>query len=103
MLWTSSELATTIVPVNIFLSALSYKPVSFDCVIQLAGVGGAREHGWAGQQEQQPAEEKATMAQTGHPNHPADARPHGHTDPGKTTEVKWVLNMRNTVTVKFCV
>ena len=56
------------------------------CVVQLAGVGGASEHGWAGQPEQQPAEEKAAMAQTGHPDHPADARRHAHAHAGKKTQ-----------------
>lgn len=66
-------------------ACLSYKPISFGCVVQLAGLGGGSEHGWAGQQEQQPAEEKATMAQTGHPNYSADAGWCIHTHPGKNT------------------
>lgn len=58
-------------------------PHLFVCVsVQLAGVGGASEHGWAGQQEQQPAEEEAAMAQTGHPHHPADTGRHAHKHPG---------------------
>lgn len=65
---------------------LSYKPISPVCVMQLAGVGGASEHGWARQPEQQPAEEKATMAQTGHPDHPADARRHACAHAGKKTQ-----------------
>ena len=53
------------------------------CVVQLAGVGGAREHGWAGQHEQQPAEEEAAMAPSRHPHHPPDTRRHARTHTGE--------------------
>ena len=40
--------------------------------VQLAGVSEARRHGGTGRQEEEPAEDKATMAATGHPSNPAD-------------------------------
>lgn len=65
------------------------QPISFSvCVAQLAGVRRGSEHGWAEQQEQQPPEEEATMAETGHPNHPADTGWHASAQPGEGTELK---------------
>lgn len=76
-----------------------------DCILQtlqLADVGGRREHGSTGQQELRPAEEKATKAQNGYPNHPADARRHTCVHTGKTTTVKFPFQVKkNTGFVKF--
>lgn len=67
------------------------QPVSCGCAIQLAGVGGASEHGWAGLQWHQPAEEKAAMAYGGHPNHPADTGRLAYIHPGEEEKVECTL------------